>query len=253
MDLLDYDVLSAVSVEEFARREPFPWIDIGELLTPEAHTALLADFPSHSLFARHDGMPRMHSQRPHNRLYLAYESSPYSGEDGLVLRSDLPDIWSAFIDELEDSRYRDFIAACLDQNDLRVRYAWHLGISGSEVSPHVDAEVKAGTHIFYFNSERDWDDAWGGATIVLRDRSTPTMNPDFSDFATAEPVSTLGNRSFLFKNTPDAWHGVEPLQSPEGSFRRLFNVIFEYSGAPQVNEPGRMRGRFRRSLRRLRS
>ena len=35
------------------------------------------------------------------------------------------------------------------------------------------------------------------------------------------------NRSFLFKNTADAWHGVRALTCPANSYRRLFNVVFE--------------------------
>ena len=61
--------------------------------------------------------------------------------------------------------------------------------------------------------------------------SEPTshpQNPDYEDFTSKQPVQIVDNYSFLFKNQPEAWHGVEPLRCPEGSYRRLFNIIFEF-------------------------
>ena len=39
----------------------------------------------------------------------------------------------------------------------------------------------------------------------------------------------MDNDSFLFKNPPCACHGTQALTCPEGKYRRLFNVIYEYS------------------------
>jgi hypothetical protein len=231
---LDHTVLDSFRFDEFESRTPFRWTSIEHVLTPEAFATLLRDFPPLSLFAWHEGQPRIHGQRPQDRWYLAYESSPYPNYEGVVRRSDLAESWQAFIDELETDRaYRDLIARCLGRDDVKVRYAWHVGVSGSEVSPHVDDPRKAGTHIYYFNTADDWRDAWGGATLVLDDKHTPALNPDFSEFGAKTVVPTVGNRSFLFRNQPDAWHGVEALTCPEGSHRRLFNVIFEIPDAAQ--------------------
>jgi len=52
-------------------------------------------------------------------------------------------------------------------------------------------------------------------------------NPEFEDFDTATRVPFLNNRSFLFKNTRDAWHGMKELEPPASEQRRIFNVIFE--------------------------
>jgi hypothetical protein len=108
-----------------------------------------------------------------------------------------------------------------------------MGYSGSEVSPHRDAEDKIGTHIFYFNRSADWSPEWGGETLVLAGKRVPTLNPDFSDFDQQVAIPILDNASFLFKNEPDAWHGVRPLHAPEGHYRRLFNVIVTHRKTPK--------------------
>lgn len=98
---------------------------------------------------------------------------------------------------------------------------------------------------FYFNDPSTWDASWGGSTLVLCDRTTEAMDPDFDDLGSAVPVQTLGNHSFLFRNEPDGWHGVKPVQCPEGAYRRLFNVIFVVTpqSPTMVN---RVRGKLRR-------
>jgi Rps23 Pro-64 3,4-dihydroxylase Tpa1-like proline 4-hydroxylase len=174
---------------------------------------------------------RRHGQRPHDRYYLAYEDTHYKrGEelDKEVTREELPSIWVAFLEEIKNNAiYRKLIENVLGTDDWQVRFAWHMGQKGNEVSPHLDHIDKLGTHIFYFNTDEDWKSEWGGQLVVLGEKMIPTGNPEYEDFASAVEISNLNNRSFLFKNTLDAWHGVRPLRSPEGQFRRVFNVIFE--------------------------
>ena len=216
----------------FTRREPFPWYNFSRMLSPEGFDALYQDFPPLSLFEKHIGMERDGGQRPHDRYYLAYESSIYgkkeSDEPGVVRDADLSPAWRQFMGELQnDAEYRKFSERLLEQTGLTTRYAWHVGFAGSEVSPHRDADNKIGTHIFYFNTADDWDDSWGGATLVLGGKKSDAPNPDFTDFATESAAEIRDNHSFLFKNTPVAWHGARALTCPPGRYRRLFNVIFE--------------------------
>jgi len=146
-----------------------------------------------------------------------------------VAHRDLAKPWQSFLDELRTSRtYADFIRSLLQVSRFKMRFAWHRGISGSEVSPHRDSSKKIGPHIFYFNTNSDWNIAWGGSTLVLDGKTVDKMNPDFSDFISITPVQFLDNRSLLYKNTRDAWHGAQPLQPPDGQHRCLFNVIYEY-------------------------
>ncbi len=236
---INYKFIQSFNKHSFIQNEPFPWYGFPDFLTSEGFQQLCQDFPSLELFEKHEGLERVYGQRPHNRYYLAYETSIYNQLDrqdkGVVRYQELPESWQMFMDELETSQdYRDFIKSLFEVADFQIRYAWHIGVANSEVSPHRDGEQKIGTHIFYFNTSDDWEPAWGGSTLVLGGKLTETMHPDFSDFTTVKPTQLVDNHSFLFKNTPDAWHGVKPLTCPEGKYRRLFNVIFEF---PQTRSP----------------
>lgn len=238
--------------EQFGRQQPYPWFSFEQFLRPSAFDTLLASFPSVALFEEHKGIERANQQRSHDRYYLAFEKSIYRdaaspeagptplAKDGVVGLDNLPTPWQDFIGELRDSSaYRAFTESLLGHADMTVRFAWHMGFSGSEVSPHRDAEKKVGTHIFYFNTSRDWEREWGGSILVLGGKQVKRLNPNVGDFDSVIPVDIRDNRSFLFKNTQDAWHGVEPLSSPGGAFRRLFNVVFEYDGpVPQRKKRG---------------
>lgn len=229
--MIDDDQLRGIDAEQFRAQRPFPWLNLHDLLKPVAFRELHATFPTLERFEWHQGQARHYGQRPHNRYYLALEGRRATGDDGagVIRRAELAAPWRALLDELETSReYRQLIQTLLAVPEWETRYAWHLGITGSEVSPHADAPVKVGTHILYFNTSDDWRAEWGGALLVLGGKTTNRLDPDFPDFATAVAMETIGNRSFLFKNGPDAWHGVQSLTCPPGRYRRLFNIIFEY-------------------------
>ena len=231
-------VLESFSNRDFKVRKPYPWQNFHQFLTPDGFAALYRDFPSLDCFEQHNGIARAYNQRPHNRYYLAYESSIYqtaTAETGIIRHQDLPPTWQAFIEELErSSAYRRLLKTAFSVADYRIRYAWHLGFNGSEVSPHVDSPDKIGTHILYFNTQEDWQPEWGGDILVLNGKQTAKMNPDFTDFAQATPVQISGNQSFFFKNSQDGWHGVKPLTCPSSAYRRLFNIIIEYSASRKM-------------------
>lgn len=226
---IDPESIGRCDAPAFHAQQPFPWVSLSRFLTEEGFGALHRDFPDIRFFERHENLPKPYGQRPHNRYYLAYEESIYhpheSPAQGVVRHHDLPLTWQRFLEELEGEEYRRFLQSLLGISQFEVRYAWHIGVTGSEVSPHRDAENKLATHIFYFNTSDDWSMAWGGETLVLCGKRTPTMNPDFDDFDRVIPVPCLDNRSFLFKNGPGAWHGVRAIRCPAGRYRRLFNVI----------------------------
>ncbi|MGI4815757.1 MAG: 2OG-Fe(II) oxygenase [Janthinobacterium lividum] len=259
-DFLDEAVLTEfvrnpAAPATFTDRSPFPWSAFGDLLKPGAFRTLLDAFPSVELFEMHRGLERAHGQRSHDRFYLAYEQSIYERADrapqeGVVGHDALPPAWQAFIDELNSSpAYREFTEKLLGVGPMSARFAWHMGVTGSEVSPHRDSVDKIGTHIFYFNTADDWQPEWGGSIVVLGGKRIAANNPDMSDFETAVDLDIRDNRSFLFKNTPDAWHGVEPLTCPSGSYRRLFNVILH----PAEGRVAKPRGFLRRTLQSLRA
>jgi len=252
--LLDADQIRGLRPEDVREAAPYPCFRLQQLLTPEGFQTLLDDFPSLDHFERHEGQPRIHGQRPHDRLYLAYDRSRYHAgatpKTGVIDDASLPDTWRGFIEELRDGPYRALVHRLLGVEESEIRFAWHAAFRGCEVSPHQDAEEKLGTHIFYFNTSDDWKPGWGGEFQILDDKRSERLDPDFADFASTRPVPFLDNQSLLFRNTPAAWHGVRPLECPDGALRRLFTVVFETPGAGAEQAD---RGRWGRLGRWLRS
>lgn len=245
---LDPVLMRDFPLDAFERRQPFAFQCFEGLLSLEGFARLCADFPPLAVFERHVGLPRVNDQRPHDRYYLAYESSLYHRKDkdyaldeagGTITHEQLAPSWQAFIDELRDPLgYGGFVARALGVSTFEMRFAWHVGTRGSEVSPHRDARDKLGTHIFYFNPRGEWLPEWGGAFLALGDKTVPRENPDFTDFAYENSIDILDNRNFLFKNTPNAWHGVRALECPVGASRRLFNVVLQTAEVPRRRGPG---------------
>jgi hypothetical protein len=230
---LDQDVLDEIARADLDASRPFPWLSIERLLTADGFDRLVAEFPPLSLFRWDEGLRGQHYVRPQDRWFLAYEPDRPSAP-GSARAEDLPVTWRAFIEELERDRgYRKVLACSTGDRPARPTFNWHVGVTGSEVCPHVDKDSKIATHIFYMNTADDWDASWGGSMQVLDGRPADVEYPDFDDFATMTTVDTLGNASFLFRNTPDAWHGVQPLTCPAGAQRRLFNVVLIGQPAPR--------------------
>ncbi|QXT39445.1 hypothetical protein [Gymnodinialimonas ceratoperidinii] len=205
------------------------WQGIDDPLTPAGFRTLLDEYPSLEHFEKHEGLPRGNGQRPHDRYYLGYKVSRYHPPGyrgpGIVFPEDLPASWRRFLEEIEGRDYREFLSDILETNKFSLRCAWHMGMSGAEVSPHRDTMRKLSIHLFYFNAPEVWRADWGGDLLILKDCRVDRENPDFNDFREVIPVSAVGNRSALCRNGLDAWHGVKPLDCPEGQYRRLFTVI----------------------------
>lgn len=234
-EFFDEAVLESLTLDEFRSTGPFPWHHFSGVLTPAAFGRLLDDFPPRELFQWREGLSGQYYSRPHDRWFLEYRPAGPSAP-GKARKADLPAVWQRFLDELErdDSPYRQHMLRWLGiDHDLELRLTWHLGVNGSEVSPHIDTDKKLGTHIFYFNTDDDWDPAWGGNLLVLDPGELDGQDRDFDDFRLEAEIDLLGNRSFLFKNNHNAWHGVRPLQCPEGRYRRLFNVVYEKPTRPE--------------------
>lgn len=205
------------------------WQGIEDLLTPVGFRTLSDEYPSLDQFEKHEGLPRANGQRPHDRYFLGYKASRYHKPGyrgpGIAFPEDLSPAWRRFLAEIEGPDYREFLSNILGTDDFSLRCAWHMGMSGAEVSPHRDSLRKLSIHLFYFNAPEVWNAEWGGELLILDDCLVDLENPEFSDFREVVPVSTIGNRSVLCRNGPDAWHGVKPLHCPEGYYRRLFAVV----------------------------
>ena len=112
---------------------------------------------------------------------------------------------------------------------LRLVLHWHYTPNGCSVSPHCDARRKLGSHIFYFNTEKDWRADWGGETLILDDggRFVADSAPKFEDFDRIIPAKAMGNSSLLFMRREQSWHGVKAIRCPPQAMRKVFIVVIE--------------------------
>ena len=214
MEYLNRDCLAGTAPEAFRAQQPYPWLSMQKTLTEEGFASLCDNLPELSLFRRDQGVSRGYGQKPHDRFSLHYFA-------GLSL----PQPWLEFLAELQGEAYQNFLHRMLGPGSFLLTFEWHYAWQGCSVSPHCDAARKIATHLFYFNQE-DWRPEWGGQTLILDSgrRFRTHSAPGFEQFQVAASSEPCGNNSLLFQRTPHSWHGVRPLDCPEGVMRRLFKV-----------------------------
>ncbi len=216
MKYLDFDKLEAIDATEFLATKPYPWINPQGLLTDEGFERLLHNMPDQSLCEKKFGYERIAGQKPHNRYSLEYTSN-----------TPVPAPWKEFIAELCGDRYRNALARLYDAGKINLRFHWHYTPNGCSVSPHTDSVREHGSQLFYFNSEDDWDPAWGGDTLVLDDggRLEFETAPSVEDFQNEIAGKSIGNYSLIFQRTLHSWHAVREIHCPEDRVRRIFIVV----------------------------
>jgi hypothetical protein len=215
MDYLNRACLEAVSAANFRARQPYPWTNLENSLTPEAYEALRQSMPDTSQADKQVGVKRGYGQGPHDRFLLHYRPGVNVAQP-----------WKEFLAELQGPVYQDFLRRVLGPHHFIPTFEWYYAWQGCAVSPHCDAARKLATHIFYFNTEQDWKASWGGQILILdSERRFATHSaPQFDELKIAAALEPRGNGSLLFQRTQHSWHGVRPLQCPEGSLRRLFII-----------------------------
>ncbi len=216
MTFLNLERINQIDHVAFQSQKPYPWINSENLLTEEGYQRLLDTLPDLSLFEQLFGKSRKYGQQSHDRYSLEYH-------DDLAV----PQPWTQFVGELRGEAYRAFLSKMLGTKSFELSFHWHYTPNGCSVSPHCDVQRKLGSHIFYFNTEKDWDPAWGGETVILDDggRFGHQSAPKFEDFDRAMGSVTLGNRSLLFARKERSWHGVREIRCPEGALRKVFIVV----------------------------
>ena len=212
---LDIDRLHSISADSFRDTNPFPWINPEGLIAEDGYQELVAHLPDPERFSSSFGKRRRHGQTSHDRFTLNYNH-----------KLDLPACWHQFVAELKGPGYRRFLQRLLGTGTFDLTFHWHYTPNGCDLSAHCDAEWKLGSHIFYLNTADDWDEGWGGQTLILDDggafshRSAPAIE----DFPRVIPSKAIGNSSLLFQRTDHSWHGMYPLAQPDGVLRRVFIV-----------------------------
>lgn len=214
---IDPAVLAAVEADVVTAARPFPWCELQRLIRDAAYSQLLEELPQLEIFRKIEGKRRRYGQASHDRFALDYRP-------GIPLTP----LWQEFIDELFTGPYLAKVEELLGRKDFFLTCHWHFTPNGCSVSPHCDAIWKLGSHIFYFNDEKQWDPKWGGATVVLDDGGNLGYSsaPSFEDFPARIDCEPTGNRSLLFLRTDHSWHGVEPIRCPECEMRKVFIVEF---------------------------
>jgi hypothetical protein len=212
---LNWDRLAELDAERFRETTPYPWINPSGLITDDGYQELVDTLPEVSTFERYFGVKRSHGQTSHDRFVLNYQAG-----------MELPPAWKRFTDEIMSPDYAAFLRRLFDREFVDFSLHWHYTPTGCSVSPHCDAEHKLGSHIFYLNTDKDWEENWGGETLILDDGGTFSRrsSPGFSDFKSSATSEALGNRSLLFQRRGNSWHGVRPIECPEGLYRKVFIV-----------------------------
>jgi 2-oxoglutarate-Fe(II)-dependent oxygenase superfamily protein len=220
MEYLDRDGLATTSVDSFRKQHPYPWLKMPKTLTEQGYQALCENMPPLTMFNKNEGVKRAYGQAPQDRYALHYHP-------GLTLSQP----WMEFIAELQGEEYLSFLRRMLGSESFLLTFEWHYAWQGCSVSPHCDAARKIATHLFYFNPE-DWDPSWGGQTLILDGggRFRTHSAPSFEQLQLVASSEPCGNNSLLFGRTKESWHGVRPLNCPEGTMRRLFKVTVNAMG-----------------------
>ena len=216
MKYLDIAKLQDLDRGDFLAVKPYPYFNSPGVLHEEGFRELLENMPPLELFEQKFGYERRAGQAPHDRYSLEYTPD-----------MPVPKPWQDFIGELCSDDYRREIERLLGAKKVEFRFHWHYTPSGADVSPHCDARREHGSHLFYFNSEDDWDPAWGGSTLVLDDggRLSYDSAPADEDFDDIIECESIGNYSALMLRTDHAWHAVRPIDCPEDRMRRVFIVV----------------------------
>jgi len=218
MQYLNLECLNGISAEAFQRQRPYPWVNLQGTLTAQGFEQLRGSLPDVSLFEKKVGLKRAHGQGYHDRCILHYR-------EGLPLAQP----WREFLAEIQGQAYDACLRRLLGLGPgqrIILTMEWYYGWQGCGVSPHCDARRKLATHLFYFNTEADWETAWAGNILIMDDegRFKAHSAPSFDDLKVAAALDPRGNGSLLFMRTEHSWHGVRPLQSPPDPLRKLFIV-----------------------------
>lgn len=213
---LDFERLYAQDARAFQTRAPYPWLNEAALLSAAGFQSLRESLPDVAQFERRFDHQRKFGQQAHDRYALEYDD-----------KLDVAKPWTDFVAELRGKAYRDWLANMLGTRNYDLSFHWHYTPRGCSVSPHCDAKRKLGSHIFYFNTEDDWQEDWGGETCILDDggRFDRRSNPAFENFDSSAASQALGNWSLLFVRRGNSWHGVREIRCPADELRKVFIVV----------------------------
>lgn len=230
---------TALSLEtiEF-RYEPFPIGFIAKVLEPEFYDQLLTTWPEDHLF----------------------EYKPMLGNKYSLSEVNHPDIYEAFISEIEPWRllhrwikgpdFIDYVLATMRRHNLDLGYAASqlssrfefsmMSADGGSIRPHTDAVNKLITLVVYMARPDEWDHVYGGGTSVLRHRDPRrsfnqlNVQVGFEDVECLHTYSYQPNTCVLFIKTFNSYHAVYPMRGPASLMRRSLTINIEDKHDPRL-------------------
>lgn len=242
MKYIDEQKLLSASADAFKGQIPFPFSVIEGLLTPWGYQRLVSQLPD----------PKHFEKPGHSRLQLEFEnlSSP----------NIIPQPWREFISELQSPKYKEFLKRMYAHPYIGVRYHWYYAFDGYVIPPHCDHPGKLGSHIFYLNTDSDWQKEWGGGTVVLSPLKVGEVyspetdhKKEYSDFNLVNVSGPIGNVSMMFERTENSWHGMQKVSCPEGRSRNVFIIVIDRMNwrsymADKYPVIGRLKGAVQKAL-----
>lgn len=218
MKYLNFDVLNKIDAIKYQKNKPFPYIDIANVLYPNAYELLVKSVPDVSLFDEQFGIKRGYGQKSHDKYFLLYSNS---------IPVDTP--WRELAEELHSKEYRRFIEKMFDikPGTYNLVLSWHYMPRSSSISPHCDTARKIGSQLFYLNTSDSWNNKWGGQTLALDDRGEKDSNsgPEISEFSGVFKSKSIDNNSFIFTRTKHSWHAVDKIMCPQNRLRKMFSLV----------------------------
>ena len=215
MQYLNLERMRQIDPQAFRERRPFPWVSVRGFVNDDGFRRLCNTLPDINTFARHSsrkgGYGDLHALQCRPGLEVAQP-------------------WRDFIGELQSAEYGDFLRRLFGlsrRQRMELTRLWQYEGAGFSIAPLVDARRIMGSHIYYLNTEADWDPGWGGQTVVLDDegRFRVRERPGFGDLRQVAASEILGNQSFIFQRNEHSWHGVRPLTCPPDRLRKVFIVV----------------------------
>ena len=114
---------------------------------------------------------------------------------------------------------------------IEVRFEFSMLSEEAMIVPHTDAERKIFSLLFYFPDE-DWKPEYGGGLNFFRPKNIidqwnfENRVVPFNNLEEIASAPFTANRLLGFVKSRNSWHGVKPLKSLPGIYRKSLNINF---------------------------
>jgi len=158
--------------------------------------------------------------------------------------------WEAFNEMINSKEYFDFVSDFLGTTNFKIvpYFQMYHGTSNN-LRPHIDTGTKIGAHLFYFNKTNIGGELeiYNGRFVYNKKHQNDLLYKEtklpinttmeipefgfFEDLTKEKSIKINGNKSIIFKNTPNAIHGVAKIKKNE--IRKVLLVTFKVNDEKQ--------------------